>query len=298
MIFNINTMKTIFNIPYQKKIAFLILSVFSFSLFAFTNNTERGPIHKSILIEEQLTIVITKKTTKEELEIIKKQMMDEGLGFNYSNVVYNDKDEIIAISISYKDANNNSGNYSVSSQNPINTILIKSDGKSISVKSEGSSNQAFINQGSGFENPNMEKSRADRRQAMQERSDEMKKEMDERMQEMKERHSQMKARNQTRMENSSHRYPIKEFNGNSYIITKNSTDSELLKLQKIFESENISFSYKNLQHNAKNEITHIAITIDNNNGSISKSTFGNGSDPIKDITVAVDAQHTIMKSAE
>src|SRR5690606_35420928 len=267
-------MKSVFNIQYQKKIAFLILSIFSFSVFAFTNTTESDPIETSTIVEK--TIVITKKTTREELEMIKKQMMDDGLGFSYSNVIYNDKDEIIAISISYKDGNNNSGNYSVSSENPINTIVIISDGKRISVKSEGSSNQAFINQGNGGQNSqNAEKSTLDRRQAMQERSDQMKKEMDERMQAMKERHAERRAKMQARMDSIFKDSPSTEFHDKSHTITKKTTEAELLELQKLFESENISFYYDNLQRDKKGEITHISITIDNQNGSVSTSSFGN-----------------------
>lgn len=291
-------MKTIFNIQHQKKTAFLILSIFSVSLFAFTNNTENEPIEKSIVVDKQLKIVITKKTTREELEIIKKQMKDEGLGFSYSNVIYNDKDEIIAISISYKDVNNNSGNYSVSSENPINDIVITSDGKRITVKSEGSSNQAFINQGTGEQDSqNAEKFHRDRRQAMQARSDQMKKEMDERRRAMTERRSKIEARMQTRMDSILRQSPLSEFDGESYFIRKNTTDSELLEIQEILKSENISFFYKDLLRDAKGEITHLVITIDNNNGSVTTSSFGNGKTVIKDITVAVDKTHTILKSA-
>ncbi len=293
-------METDFNKTFHNKISFLILILFSFSLLSFnTNGIESKPEENNTTMEKQITIVITKKTTKEELEIIKKQMTDEGLGFNYSNVIYNDKNEIIAISISYKDLNNNSGNYSVSSQNPINNIVIVSEGKRISVKSQGSSNQAFINQGSGEQiSKNTEKSHEDRRQAMKERSDQMEKEMDDRMQAMKERHAQREAHMQTRRDSILKQSPIKVFNGNTHIITKNTTDSELMELQKIYESENISFYYKNLQRDSKDEITHISITIDNQNGSVSTSTFGNRNDAIKDISLAVDQQHTIMKSAE
>mgnify|MGYP006896883123 CR=1 FL=1 len=132
-------METDFNKTYHKKTSFLILIFLSFSLLSFsTNSTERKPEKNNTTLEKQITIVITKKTTKEELEEIKEQMTDEGLGFNYSNVIYNDKNEIIAISISYKDLRNNYGNYSVRSKNPINNIVIVSEGKRISVKSKGS----------------------------------------------------------------------------------------------------------------------------------------------------------------
>ncbi len=298
-------METDFNKTYHKKTSFLILIFLSFSLLSFsTNSTERKPEKNNTTLEKQITIVITKKTTKEELEEIKEQMTDEGLGFKYSNVIYNDKNEIIAISIYYKDLKNNSGNYSVSSQNPINNIVIVSDGNRISVKNEGSSNQSFISQGSGeTSSSDNEKTYKDHRQAMQERSEQMEREMEERMKEMKERHAAMKNRMQKRSDsisaiNQSQIKSTTDFKGNSNLITKNTTDLELIQIQKSYDVENISFNYKNIQRNDENQITHISITIDNRNGSISTSGFGNGKDAIKNIIVAVDKQHTIMKNAE
>lgn len=293
-------MEADFNIIDHKKKFFLILILFSFSLFSFnTNNKEIKFEKNNTTLEKEITIVITKKTTKEELETIKKEITDQGLGFTYSNVIYNDKNEIVAISIYYKDLNNNSGNYSVSSQKPINNIVIVSEGTRISVKSEGSSNQAFINQGSGKRNKNnSDKLYEDRKRDMSERSKLMEKEMKDRMQAMKKRHSQMASRMEKRRDNLSKQSPIEEYKGNYHIITKNTTDSDLLEIQKIFESENISFNYKNLQRNDEGEVTHISITVDNQNGSISTSGFGNGSDAIKKIQVAVDEKHIIMRIAE
>ncbi len=286
-------MKTSFKQPFHKKISFLILSLFCFLLLSFnTNSTENNSEENNATMEQQMTIVITKKTTLEELEAIKKQMTDAGLGFNYSNVIYNDKNEIIAISINYKDLNNNSSNYSVSSKNPINNIEIVSDGSRISVKSEGSSNQAYINQGSG-----------DQSSVMKERMDQMEKEMEERMQAMKERQDERKKRMQQQMDsigkqNQTYIKSATDFNGNSQLITKNTTNSELLEIQNSYDSKDISFQYQNLKRNDNREITQISITIDNRNGSVSTSGFGNGKEAIKNITIAVDKQHTIMKNAE
>ena len=293
-------METDFKKKLHIKISYLVFTFLIFLLLPLNKiYAKSNTAGNSIIMEQQIAVVITKKTTTEELEKIKKQMADEGLGFSYSNVIYNDKDEIIAISIFYKDANNNSGNYSVSSENPINTIVITSDGKGISVKSEGSSNQAIINQGNGGQNPaSTEKSYTDRRQAMKERSDEMEKEMEERMREMNERHAERRARMQTRRDSILKESPRVDFNGKSHTITKNTTDLELLELQKILKSGNISFYFNDLQRDGKGEITHISITIDNQNGSVSTSTFGNKKDAIKNISIAVDKQHTIMQSAE
>lgn len=274
-------MKAIFKYRSHKNFLFLFLGLLCFSLLSFNSHgTKTISEENNALMEKQITIVITKKTTKEELEVIKKQMTDAGLGFNYSNVIYNAQNEIIAISIYYKDLNNNSGNYSVSSQNPINNIIIVSEGGRISVKSEGSSNQAFINQGGG-----------DHSRAMKERMDQMEREMEERRQAMKERNAQ-------REDRILQKSATWDFNGNANIITKTTTDAELLELQNSYDAKDISFQYQDLKRNNNNEITHISITINNRKGSVSTSGFGNGNEAIKNITIAVDERHTIMKSAE
>ncbi|SRX76162.1 hypothetical protein [Aequorivita antarctica] len=284
---------------------FSILIVFTFSLLSFnTKSATSTTLENNSITEKQTTIVITKKTTLEELQKIKKQMKDEGLGFDYSNVVYNKKNEIISITIRYKDANNNSGNYSVSSQNPINDIVIISEGTRLSVTSAGSSNQSFISQGNGGQvSSNAEKSYNDRSEAMRQRSEQMEKEMEDKMNAMKERQAEMMNRMQQRRDSIStlNQPTVKSatnFNGRSHLITKNTTNSELLELQNSYDAENISFYYKNLERNDSNEITHISITIDNRNGSVSTSRFGNSKEAIKDIIVAADKQHSIMKSAE
>ncbi len=290
-------------IQYLSFFSFLIL--FTFSLLSFsTKRVISTTLENNSVSGKEITVVITKKTTLEELQKIKKQMEDEGLGFDYSDVVYNEKNEIISISIRYKDANNNSGNYSVSSKNPINDIVIVSEGSRISVTSTGSSNQSFISQGNkGQVSNDTEKTYNDRSEAMRQRSEQMEKEMESQMNEMDQRQAEMINRMQQRRDsinklNQNKATSASNFNGRSRLITKNTSHSELIELQNNYDAENISFYYKNLERNDNNEITHISITIDNRNGSISTSGFGNGKEAIKNITLAVDKQHTIMKSTE
>jgi|GEM_PF-1206523 len=298
-------MKTNIKRGIQNFLFFSILIFFTLSLLSFsTKSTTTSTLESSLITEKQITVVITKKTTLEELQKIKKQMNDEGLGFHYSDVVYNEKNEIISISIRYKDANNNSGNYSVSSKSPINDIVIVSEGSRISVKSAGNSNQAFISQGNGAQvSNNTEKSYTDRSEAMKQRSDQMEKEMEEQMKAMKEKQAEMEVQMKKNRDSKTMTKPPQvtsatDFNGTSHLITKNTTNLELIEFQNSFDAKNISFYYKNLERNDNNEITHISITIDNRNGSVSTSKFGNGNQSIKNITIAVDKQHTIMKSTE
>ncbi len=296
-------MKTHINKTIPKYSFFLVLILLSFFLSSTSSHgLSINKINNIEAIKMQTSLIITKKTTLEELENIKKQMKDEGFEFNYSNVVYNEGKEIISISISYKDANNNSGNYSVGSEKPINDIIIISDGKQISVKSQGSGNQAPINQERNNEiSENRQKMIEDRNTEMVKRRSEMEMKRAEKMNEMKEKQTRMRTRMEyerdsifgdQRTKNS------QDFNGNYNVITKNTTNEELLELEKNYQSENISFSYNQLERNANNLITRISITVNNGKGSVSTSRFGDGNDPIKDISVGVDPEYIIMKSAE
>lgn len=280
---------------------FLIFCVFSVSPLTAGQLTIKKPKNDSA-IDKQISIRITKDATLKELEDAKQQMLNKGLEFNYSNVVYNEGKEIISISINYRDSNNNQGNYSVSSETPINTILITSNGNQISIKSEGSGNQAFINQGNGSNmSQNNRKEAKERNAEFEKRRAEMNKKMANRMHSIKERRTQMQRRMENERDSVFDNQRIKNssgFSGNYNTVTKNTTNAELLDLEKIYKSENITFSYNKLERNANNLITHIAITINNGNGSISTSSFGNGKDAIKNISIGVDKQHSIMKSAE
>ena len=250
--------------------------------------------------KEEANVLISKNTTLEELETIKENLDAKGFGFQYSNVEYNDNGEIISISIQYTDANNNSGKYSVSRGGPINTIAIVSDGNRISVKSEGSGNKASISQGNGNIQNNNEKLQEEITMEMEERRKEMEKKMADRQNEMKLRRERMRADMQQRRDSivNSSRHNQPHFKGKTHVISKTTTDEELLELTKSYQPKNISFLYENLKRNDAGEITQISITVDNGRGSVSTSTFGNGSTPVKNIQVMVDETHTIMKSME
>ncbi|MDN3724617.1 hypothetical protein QRD02_09495 [Aequorivita sp. SDUM287046] len=280
----------------------LVFCGLPFLLFG-TNNVCPSFTATKIIHEKQITIVITKETTLEELQKIKKQMTDEGFGFDYSNVVYNKQNEITAINIWYKDANNNSGNYSVSSENPINNITIASEGTRISVRSVGNSNQAIIQQGNNDQvSQNSQKAENDMREAMNKKRAQMEMEMETQMKEMEKRQAEMERRmkkqsDDIRSVGQPAVHSAKKPAG-SKLITCNTTDSELLKIQEFYNEKDISVHYKSLERNKNNQITKIYITVDNRNGSVSTSNFGNGMEPIKNITLAVDKQNTIMANGE
>ena len=162
---------------------------------------EKNLVTISEIAVQDVMTTITKNTTKKELDALKTNLKNNGVTFDYSNLEYNKSNEVIGISISYKNKNGNSGNYSVSSDTPINTIVIKTDGNRISVRSAGSSNYSYSNDEDEEEvRARTEEQRAmmeGRRKEMENRREEMesrRKEMKEGQGEMKERQEEMEVR--------------------------------------------------------------------------------------------------------
>ncbi len=270
-----------------------ILMLSAYSLYPITTKTAFAHFSKEMEIPYQSKIIITKTSTLEDLERLKNQLKSEGLGFEYSNVRYNELQEIIAITISYKDKNNNSGTYSVNSERPINDIIIEAEGNQISVRSTGSSNQAIIQQGNAGPIADTDRGNDKASELMKQEMEEMEKEMEERMAamraKMEKRDSRRAAKN---IREESH------FKGTKHNITPTTTDAQLAQLAELLDADGITFRYKNVQRNEKGAITHVSISVDNRAGSIAASSFGDGQNPIREIHLLVDKQHTIMKMAE
>ena len=144
----------------------------------------------SEIVAQDAMITITKNTTKKELDAMKLNLKSNGVSFDYSNLVFNNSNEIIGISIYYKSKSGNSGNYSVKSDAPINTIVIKTEGNKISVVSAGSSSYSYSND-------DEVRTRTDEQRAIME---ERRKEMESRREEMKEHQVEMEVR-RAEMEN-------------------------------------------------------------------------------------------------
>jgi hypothetical protein len=141
----------------------------------------------SEIAAQDALITITKSTTRNELETIKTSLKRSGISFDYSSLIYNKSKEIIGISINYKSKNGNSGSYSVSSDTPINTIVIKTDDERISVQSTGSRSYTY----SSDESSEMEQTRIQEQQQMMK---ERQKEMEIRREEMVSRQKEMEVR--------------------------------------------------------------------------------------------------------
>ncbi len=80
---------------------------------------------------------IDKNTTDAELKSISKELKKDNIDFSFKNIKRNSKNEITGINITYKDSDGNTGNYALSSDNPINTFhFYKEENGSIGFKSE------------------------------------------------------------------------------------------------------------------------------------------------------------------
>lgn len=235
-------------------------------------------------------IVITKDTTDETLKDLALKINEKGTAFSYSNVERNTLGEITGISISYNNKGNKS-TYSVSSDQPINTIVITTDGNAISVRSSGKGNQATIQQGGNSSNINLEDHKK-RSETMEMRRKEMKEKMNQRKAEMEMKRNEMMAlRNGSKNQIDSNNTFVRE-------ITKNSSHADLEALKEEFEQKGMLFSYSDVKRNAKGEILHINLKLDDQKGSVSKSKHTSNDNPIKSIQIGIKDGTSILKSEQ
>ncbi len=229
------------------------------------------------IVAQDVLLTITKDTTKEELDALKSELGAMGFSFDYANVDFNENQEITAISISYKDANGNSGSYNVNSGAPINTIIIKSSGKSISIRSNGSGAYSYDSdndQEIEAQIEGMRLEREGRREVMREDRKMEREKMREHMRE--ERLNSIPPENLKR-------------------ITMNTADAELGQIKREFKAQGILFSYSRIKRNSNGEIMQIRLKLNNNNGSTnSHSSYHSDGKGIKTILIGSDAQTTIM----
>lgn len=304
---------------------------------------EKNPLTKAKITVQDVLLTITKNTTKLELEAMKSDLKSKGFSFDYSDLEYNDSQEIIGISIKYKDVNGNSGNYSVNSDSPINTIIIKADGDRISVRSSGSGDYSY----SSDEDEEVVRTREverrermkerqmemeERREVMQERREKMQEEMEERREEMQEHNINMRSHNdsllihrrkgdsmhflhRTRihrdsarassiLDRKSKRKDLMRERKHSHIpmenfkrITKDASENDLDRLKSQFKNEGVSFSYSSIKRNDSGEIIKIKVKLNNNNGSVSSSSYDNNGKPIKTILLGSENGATVISSA-
>lgn len=272
-----------------------IIAMFFFSLFGMLSTTasETNTEISSEATLQNTKIVITKDTTDEALRELALEMKEKGIAFSYSKVQRNNSGEITGISISYNN-NSNKGTYSVSSDDPINTIVIISEGNTISVRAAGNGNQATIQQGGTRSNIILEdhkKEMEQRSEAMEVRRQEMKDKMNRRKAEMDAKRNEMMARRSDLKDPSdSDQTFLKEIN-------KDSSDADLEALKNEFKENGMLFSYKDIQRNSDGEILNISIELDDQNGSVSKSNYTSDT-PIKMIRLGMHNGASVLKSEQ
>ena len=142
-------MKSIFKSLKSITVAATALFITNASIASEIATNTKTPENKRALVTIQdFEKTITKNATKNDLKKIESELAEIGFKVSFSDLEYNTLNEITGITVKYGGQNSNSGSYSVSSENPINTIIISSKNGSISLKSVGTSgNSAVLSQG-------------------------------------------------------------------------------------------------------------------------------------------------------
>lgn len=269
----------------------LIVTMLSFSVINAQSNPEKNRLDH----QDNNTYVITKTTSIQKLDSIVESLKAIGFVLEYKNLYYNNSGQITSLSLIYKDRNLNSGQYAVSSEQPINDIVISIAENRIAIRSQGkgnsmSSSQSQNNNAAIYEQKLSEV--ADRR-AQRHKSMESRRKQAE--QKRKHRLSQAEARRE-----QIHKDYVdgtsKDISLEYRTITMNSSDGELVNLKKLYADEGIYFSCHDVKRNSNNEIVHIYITIDNGHGTTSSTGFGNGKNPINDIRLGVNSNSVIVRN--
>ncbi len=277
---------------------------------------------------QDVKIIITKSTTKEELEAIKKNLKENyEVDFNYSNLNYNSSNELMGISISYSDSRGNKGNYNISTSKPINDIYISRTEKgaisfSNATKNEEEFEMDFDENGKIHTEKARLTSEAARKNVDARRleMDKMRNKMEERRAEMEIKREEMQARSEKMQEENKLRNEkiaekntdrkgqmMEEFTkmreemenkmdpSKLKTITKDMTDADLENLKRDFENDNITFNYSGVRRNSVGEITSIKLKLDNNQGSKSNSNV-NSDSAISPITLGMDKNSSIIRN--
>ncbi len=272
---------------------------------------------------QDISIIITKNTTKNDLEVIKKNLKEnENIDFNYSKLDYNNANQLTGISITYVDAKGNKGNYNISTSEPINDIYIGSNENGGLVFRNTNSENTDYEYGNDEKTEKMDKMRQmmeEKRAEMEKKREEMeakrdimeaksdimekkREEMDARREEMDKNREEMQLKademREKMMKNQAEMTEKIEKNMNPSkikIITKDMTDADLQNLKSDFATNNIDFDYSGIKRNNSGEITAIKIKLDNNKGSKTNSNV-NSDKAISPITLGMDGNTSIIRN--
>ena len=79
-------------------------------------------------------------------------------------------------------------------------------------------------------------------------------------------------------------------------IDKNTTDAKLKAMKSELKSKDINFSYSKLKRNKSGEITRIKVSLNDNDGNKSSSTFDKGNKSISPVIFGKNRKNLIIKS--
>lgn len=123
-------------------------------LIAFTTVSQKGNPIKSIQSDE-ITAVINKNTSEQELEDLKKFFSENGIELLLKKIEFNSKNEIISLDITLKKGNAKS-QYSSSSNVPISEIKLGYKNGSLYITNSGMHDIAIFKKQSGFNFPDID----------------------------------------------------------------------------------------------------------------------------------------------
>tara|TARA_R100000935_G_scaffold58576_1_gene96320 strand:+ start:9347 stop:11686 length:2340 start_codon:yes stop_codon:yes gene_type:complete len=251
---------------------------------------------------KEIRIKITKNTTKDELEVHKKELKElHDVDFNYSSIAFNNKGEITSISITYSGHGNN-GTYTITSDDgePIDDFYFYMDTEK-GVSGVGSKEKE-LQMEQRMAMMEQRRARMETRKEVLRNSSEIRKELlEERRENMSEVRSELaETRKELRKEAEEMRKAEAEIartssrmntnsNGtvsNRIIITKNTTDAQLKTMKAALLERGVDFNYKRVKRNSNGEITSIIAKFDNGKGSkVSKSIQTDDGEAINTIVV-------------
>ncbi|MCX2765119.1 hypothetical protein OQJ66_20215, partial [Aquimarina muelleri] len=104
---------------------------------------------------DEITAVINKNTSEQELEDLKKFFLENGIELLLKKIEFNDKNEITSLSITLKKGNTKS-QYSSSSNVPISEIKLGYKNDSLYITNSGMFDIAILKKQSGFNFPNID----------------------------------------------------------------------------------------------------------------------------------------------
>jgi bla regulator protein BlaR1 len=272
-------------------------------------------------VNNEVYILITKNTTKAELELYKKELKEEhNIDFNYSKLKFNSKGEISSIAIEFSDNKGSHGNYHVEEDDAINDFyfFVSEDGRSGFAR-EGSEDRMVerakaikermdkrVEKLEEIKVQRLEKRKEmiDKRRAKTEQLAEKEKRLVVRQNRLAERSKELEDRsyaiaysNDNEVDDevvyvtSGHGQSSYSSSGSktNVVVKKSTTDTQLAAIKEKLAAKGITFTYRNVKRNEEGEITAIKLRLKDGEGSESFSNVkSDDNEPISTIRLSIN----------